>query len=144
MQEIPETKTSFCEIRKQKKRQQYKRMSEDKKRDLIFRVMYLNENVRSVCCELGFNFSTGRNLVQRYKKTGEFNPLEKPSVQSPSSDQQRSAHTKDSEDKATKCPLGIIFLSDEKIQLVTSKAYSQEEQQSLLEVHEQLLQKRII
>jgi len=144
MQEIPETNTSFCEIRKHNKRQQYKRMSEDKKRDLIFRVMYLNENVRSVCYELGFNFSTGRNLVQKYKKTGEFNALEKPSVQFPSSDQQRSTHTKDSEGKTARCPFGIIFLSDEKIQLVTSKAYSQEEQQSLLKVHEQLLQKRII
>ena len=144
MQEVLEAKNSLPEIRKQKKRLQYKRMSEDKKRDLIFRVMYLNENVRSVSCELGFNFSTGRNLVQKYKKTGEFNPLEKPLGQAQTSEQNRNSTTKDSDSKTKKCPLGIIFLSDEKIQLVTSKVYSQGEEESLLKAHQSLLQKRIV
>ena len=144
MQEVLEAKNSLPEIRKQKKRLQYKRMSEDKKRDLIFRVMYLNENVRSVSYELGFNFSTGRNLVQKYKKTGEFNPLEKPSGQAQTSEQNRNTTTKSSDSKTKKCPFGIILLSDEKIQLVTSKAYSQEEEESLLKAHQLLLQKRIV
>jgi hypothetical protein len=144
MQEVPEMNAPILEIRKHKKRQQYKRMTEDKKRDLIFRVMYLNENVRSVCYELGFNFSTGRNLVQKYKKTGEFITLEKQETKPQSSEQQKSTQDKDSEDKTNKCPLGIIFLSDEKIQLVTSKSYSPEEQQSLLKVHEQLMKMKVI
>ena len=144
MQEIQMPKNSLSDIRKQKKRLQYKRMSEDDKRDLIFRVMYLNENVRSVCYELGFNFSTGRNLVQTYKKTGDFNPPEKTHSQNPSAEQQRNMTTKGSDTKSKKCPLGIIFLSDEKIQLVTTKTYSQQEEESLLRMHDQLLQKRNI
>jgi hypothetical protein len=146
MQSIEENqteRTSEADIKMIKKRVQYKRMTEDKKRDLIFRVMYLNENVRTVCHELGFNFSTGRNLVQKYKKTGEYNPLDQVSDQPQSDKQKPSSGTNDSEGKL-KCPLGVIVLSDEKIQIVTSKSYSMQDENFLLKAHEQLLHRRLI
>ncbi len=133
-----EEKSFGAALKKQKKRLQYKRMSEDKKRDLIFRVMYLNENVRTVCYELGFNFSTGRNLVQRYKKTGEYVSQEKVGASTPSAGVQGTNASKGSESKAPKCPLGLILLSDNKVKLVTSKAYTSEEEQALARLNAQL------
>jgi len=138
MEEIQTPSTSCGSCKKQKKRLQYKRMSEDKKRDLIFRVMYLNENVRTVCHELDFNFSTGRNLVQKYKKTGEYSTLEKPMAPTQSAEAFGNATTKDTERKVRKCPLGLIFLADDKIKLVTSKSYTHEEEETLAKLHTQL------
>ncbi len=143
MQEQFEDTSLQCSSKKQKKRLQYKRMSEDKKRDLIFRVMYLNENVRSVCYELGFNFSTGRNLVQRYKKTGEYCPTEKPGSASPPNELVKTGTSNDEgklrSDKLRKCPFGLMFLADDKIKLVTSRTYAPEEQRTLEGLHHQLL-----
>ncbi len=140
MQEVQKSDSSDSSMKKSRKRLQYKRMSEEKKRDLIFRVMYLNENVRTVCHELGFNFSTGRNLVQRYKKTGEYTSQEKiPLGSTPFLDYMKTGATKDTEVKARKCPLGLIFLADDKIQLVTSKVYALEEEKTLIELHKELL-----
>jgi len=144
MQEIETSSTLIPMEKKQKKRLQYKRMPEDKKRDLIFRVMYLNENVRSVCHELDFNFSTGRNLVQKYKKTGEYNAFEKTPVSSEEGHGHKNGATKDTDVRSRKCPFGLLLLDDEKVQLVTSKSYTPEEEQAMLKMHNQLAAARLV
>ena len=118
-----------------KRNLQYKRMPEDKRRDLIFRVMYLNENVRSVCYELGFNFSTGRNLVQRYKKTGKYKSQGKYT---------KSEVTKEIDGKDERCPLGLVFLSDDKIKIVGSRMYLSSEEEALIKLHKFFMKKGII
>ena len=143
MQEITCGSSPDCKPQKAKKRLQYKRMSEDKKRDLIFRVMYLNENVRTVCYELGFNFSTGRNLVQRYKKTGEYVTQEK-SQSNISNDYQKTGSSKGSEPKEKRCSIGLILLSDDKLQVVTSRVYAPQEEQALMQFHAELVKMRIV
>jgi len=144
MQEIDISAISIPIGKRQKKRLQYKRMPEDKKRDLIFRVMYLNENVRSVCNELEFNFSTGRNLVQKYKKTGEYNASEKTPVSSDGGNGAKNVGTKDTDGRSRKCPFGLLILDDDKVQLATSKNYSSQEEQALLKMHSQLVGARLI
>ena len=141
IQEIQKSSSEDSGSTKSKKRLQYKRMSEEKKRDLIFRVMYLNENVRTVCHELGFNFSTGRNLVQHYKKTGEYAAQEKSYKSVTLFDQGKAGNTKDTEGKLLKCPLGLVFLADDKIQLVTSRIYGPEEELALMEAHKGLMRR---
>lgn len=139
MQENFEEASFVASGKKQKKRLQYKRMSEEKKKDLIFRVMYLNENVRTVCHELGFNFSTGRNLVQRYKKTGEYVSQEKVAVSSPSTEFLRTNASRESDAKTQKCSLGLILFSDDKIKLVTSRMYTAEEERALVRLNQQFV-----
>ncbi len=117
-----------------KKRLQYKWLTDEQKRDLIFRAMYLNENVRAVCRDLGINFLTGRNLVQKYKKTGEYDT--QPKVQStPADAANMRATTRDTNRKLSECPLGIILLDDNKMKLVSSKTYSLEEEIALICLH---------
>ncbi len=125
--------------RKQKKRLHYNRISDDMKRDLVFRVMYLNENIRDVCQDISCNFLTGRNLIQKYKKTGEYATFSKPGaiVTPPASTTKVSSH--DSDRRVSKCPFGIILLGDGELQLVSSKSYTQGEEAALLELHKLFL-----
>eukprot|EP00826_Nyctotherus_ovalis_P056548 TRINITY_DN7659_c0_g1_i3.p1 TRINITY_DN7659_c0_g1~~TRINITY_DN7659_c0_g1_i3.p1 ORF type:complete len:146 (-),score=19.38 TRINITY_DN7659_c0_g1_i3:237-674(-) len=133
MEGIQEISPARLEPQSSKRTGQYRHMSEDKKRDLVFRVMYLNENTRSVCHELGFNFSTGRNLIQRFKKTGEYRSLEK---LPPISLHTKSGITKATEGKVKYCSLGLIILSDNQLKLVGSRVYSDAEEESLIRLHE--------
>jgi len=144
MEEILNESSEGSAVKTPKKRLQYKRMSEDKKRDLIFRVMYLNENVRSVCYELGFNFSTGRNLVQRYKKTGEYVSQEKSQIQSQNNENAKTGSSKGTDVNEKKCPLGLILLSDDKLQVVTSKFYTPAEEAALSRFHAEMVRKGLI
>ena len=117
----------------QKKRLQYRWLTDEKKRDLIFRSMYLNENVRTVCHELDINFLTGRNLVQRYKKTGEYDTQAKiPHQEQPNL---KATTTKDTNRKVLECSLGIILLADDKMKLVSSKTYGLNEETALIRLH---------
>ena len=115
-----------------KKRSQYKRMPDEKKRDLIFRVLYLSENVRSVCRDLEFNFSTGRNLIQKYKKTGEYDSQEKVPIQ-PQGEKAQS--TKSADGEGRKCPLGLVMLNEGQVSLVSAKRYKPEEESALTKMH---------
>ena len=121
--------------RKQKKRLHYNRITDDMKRDLVFRVMYLNENVREVCQDISCNFLTGRNLIQKYKKTGEYAGPKKQEtcVKVPVSTTKVS--TQHSDRRVRRCPLGIILLGEKDIQLVSSKAYTPEEEAVLRRLH---------
>lgn len=118
----------------QKKRPQYKWLTDDQKRDLIFRAMYLNENIRAVCKDLNINFLTGRNIVQKYKKTGEYDTQGK-GQQSQGDAQNMKGTTKDSNRKYTECPLGIVLLEDNKMKLVPSRTYGIEEEIALSCLH---------
>eukprot|EP00826_Nyctotherus_ovalis_P056807 TRINITY_DN7744_c0_g1_i22.p1 TRINITY_DN7744_c0_g1~~TRINITY_DN7744_c0_g1_i22.p1 ORF type:complete len:142 (+),score=22.80 TRINITY_DN7744_c0_g1_i22:174-599(+) len=122
----------------------YKRMSEGRKRDLVFRVLYLGENLRTVCSELGFNHSTGKNLLQRYKKTGEY--VSHKEVYAPAyySNFTRGILTRESESKARSCPLGILLLSEDNLQIVSAKAYTEKEEISLIELHNEFVRRGIV
>ena len=117
---------------RRKKRAQYKRMSDAKKRDLIFRVLYLNENVRSTCHELGFNFSTGRNLIQKYKKTGEYDSQPKVPVL-PTGEKAPSTNQTDGDGK--KCALGLVMVADGQLKIVPSRTYNTEEEDGFRRLH---------
>ena len=125
--------------RKQKKRLHYNRISDEMKRDLVFRVMYLNENIRDVCQDISCNFLTGRNLIQKYKKTGEYTAASKPEACVAPPTHATKVSTQDSDRRVRKCPLGIILLGDGELQLVSSKTYTQEEEAALLRLHKLFL-----
>ena len=126
-----------------KKHSQYKHMSDDKKRDLIFRVMYLGENLRTVCHELEFNFLTGRNLIQKYKKTGEYNSRKKSEIQEEFKEIGVGT-TKQTETKPKKSSLGLILVDDTKIQIVSSRNYSEAEEKSMMQLHEYFIHNSIL
>ena len=109
-------------------------MAEEKKRDLIFRVMYLNENVRTVCAELGLNFSSGRNLVQKYKKTGSTDTVEKKMTMI--SQSQVSGQTSGDSGPARKhCPLALMFFEGDKLSVVAETTFTPEDERKIIELH---------
>ena len=118
----------------QKKRLQYKWLTDDQKRDLIFRAMYLNENVRAVCKDLNINFLTGRNLVQKYKKTGEYDTQTKALLAQTDAMYMKGA-TRDTNRRLPECPLGIVLLEDSKMRLVSSKTYGLDDEVSMVCLH---------
>ena len=118
----------------QKKRTQYKWISNHQKRDLIFRAIYLNENLKEICKDLGINFMTGRNLVQHYKKTGQYCLYQKAVVYESYSTNLRMV-TKDTQKKFSGCPLGIMSIDDDNMKLVGSKIYTQEDEATLMKLH---------
>jgi hypothetical protein len=121
---------------KQKKRPQYHRVSDDMKRDLVFRVMYLNESIRDVCDEISCNFLTGRNLIQRYKKTGEYVTSAKAKLETPPPQTATRASGQEPTPRRDKCPIGIILLGDDEMRLVSSKVFTPAEHDSLLALHQ--------
>eukprot|EP00826_Nyctotherus_ovalis_P031363 TRINITY_DN2505_c0_g2_i2.p1 TRINITY_DN2505_c0_g2~~TRINITY_DN2505_c0_g2_i2.p1 ORF type:complete len:142 (-),score=20.24 TRINITY_DN2505_c0_g2_i2:189-614(-) len=118
----------------QKKRLEYKWLADQQKCDLVFRSIYLSENVRDVCKDLGINFLTGRNIVQKYKKTGNYCTQPKASAECLGSSNARLI-TGDTNKKLSECPLGIILLDDSKMKLVASKSYCEEEETALIYLH---------
>ena len=127
----------------QKKRTQYKWLSDQQKCDLVFRTIYLNENVREVCKDLGINFLTGRNVVQKYKKTGNYTTQAKNLPDLPEYSNPRMI-TGDTNKKLSECPLGIVLLDDSKMKLVASKSYCEEEEEALIYLHTLFSNKSII
>ena len=123
---------------KSKKRPQYHRVSDEMKRDLVFRVMYLNESVRDVCEDISCNFLTGRNLIQKYKKTGEYVTAPKVPAETLPPQSATRASGPDLTQRRDKCPLGIILLGDNDIQLVSSKVYTPAQEDNLLVLHRRL------
>ena len=112
----------------------YKHISNEKKKDLIFRTMFLNENLRSVCQELGFNISTGRNLIQRYKNTGRYITNDKEVHSKHDSEEIKFTFTKESLLKSGRCSLGLGLFGDE-IKIICNKSYTPEEEAALLRLH---------
>ena len=106
--------------------------------------MYLNENVRAVCRELDINFLTGRNLVQKYKKTGEYDTQGKTEAFIPENINIKGTTTKDTNRKTCECPLGIVLLNDNKMQLVPSRSYRLDEEANLIYLHSYFTNKHII
>ncbi|MDR3543086.1 MAG: hypothetical protein P4L69_19295 [Desulfosporosinus sp.] len=128
----------------QRKRLQYRWLTDEQRRDLIFRTMYLNENVRAVCRDLDINFLTGRNLVQKYKKTGEYDVQSKAEARVPEPANIKGTATKDSNRKASECPLGIILLPDNKMKVVSYRAYRPDEESALVYLHSLLKSHNIV
>ena len=83
-------------------------------------------------------------LIQRFKKTGEYGPQTKIDVQSFPSYPMKAGTTKPTETKPRKCPLGLIFLDDQRIKIVSSKIYSETEEKILLELHQYFLENGIV
>ena len=135
--------TMFKPSQPQKKRLQYKWITDKQKCDLIFRTIYLNENVREVCCDLKINFLTGRNVVQRYKKTGEYCLHLKPSPIGIESANLKGV-TRDTNKKISECPLGIILLDDNSMKLVGSKTYKEEDEAFLNQLNNYFITRGII
>jgi Zn-dependent M28 family amino/carboxypeptidase len=109
-----------------------------------FQGYVFNENVRAVCRELDINFLTGRNLVQKYKKTGEYEAQSKTEVPAMELHNIKGTMTKDSNKKGSDCSLGILLLSDSDMQIVTSKLYKTDEENSLLAMHNYFCSHHII
>ena len=118
---------------------QRKKLTYEDKRDLIFRVMYWNENLRLVCHDLKINFSTGRNLLQKYKKTGEF--FERDALYC-SKGYWNFPHVHNEENPA--CNLNLILLSENKIDVIKTKCYNREEEQLLIQMHNYFINNGII
>lgn len=127
-----------------KRAAKYKRMTKDRKRDLIFRVLYLAESLKAVCQDLGFNISTGKNLLQRYKKTGEFVARKKVKTQTPIANSTKGLITKESENSHPRCPLGILLLGEDTLQIVSAKTYTPEEEVYLIGLHKEFVRKGIV
>ena len=121
----------------------YDRKSINIKQELIFRVMYLNENIRTVCHELDFNFSTGRNLIQRYKKTGKYAKFKDHFPKENLAFAVQNSVTKESKEKIKRCNLGII-LFDDNLRLVNSKNYTKDEENQLMELHKKFTMMGIV
>ena len=131
---------NFPEVKKaiRKKRSKYMKFPKERKRELIFRVIVLNEETKTACQELGFNFSTGRNLIQKYKKTGDYGH----SQDLPFSPSKSSGGGCDSatefEGRKSKCPLGLVLYGEDDMKLVPSKSYQPEEELAMLRLHSYL------
>ena len=114
------------------------KMPKETKRELIFRVLMLNEEIKTACEELSFNFSTGRNLLQKYKRTGDYGYSDDLPVSLPQ-------HTGGGSDSVTGpdrvtpcCPLGLVLFGENDLKLVPSRMYTPEEEQGLLKLHSRL------
>ncbi len=138
---------------KTRKRMQNNKMSDDQKRDLIFRVLHLNENVKFVCRDLGFSFSTGRNILLKYKKTGHYDTQPKPWCSTPSTAPERqqstdkgfvSRHAPIPEVGIKVCPFGLVMLESSQISLVLGRIYTPEEEATLTKLNSWLLHTHLI
>eukprot|EP00831_Metopus_contortus_P079145 TRINITY_DN7812_c0_g1_i2.p1 TRINITY_DN7812_c0_g1~~TRINITY_DN7812_c0_g1_i2.p1 ORF type:complete len:194 (-),score=32.35 TRINITY_DN7812_c0_g1_i2:27-608(-) len=109
-------------------------MSDENKIDLIFRVLIMEENIKDVCLDLGFNFSTGRNLILKFKKTGEYDGKDR-IIQGLEGLPKPFSSTKNSNGTLPLSNLGIIFLDEENVRLVNTKECSPEEEQEILRLH---------
>eukprot|EP00826_Nyctotherus_ovalis_P058447 TRINITY_DN8032_c0_g1_i3.p1 TRINITY_DN8032_c0_g1~~TRINITY_DN8032_c0_g1_i3.p1 ORF type:complete len:136 (+),score=18.95 TRINITY_DN8032_c0_g1_i3:215-622(+) len=120
--------------RPQKKRAQYKWLTDQQKCDLVFCSIYLDENIKEVCEDLGINFLTGRNIVQKYKKTG-FYSTQYVLLPEPLELDNARMITGDTNKKRSECPLGIIILDEFQMKIVAFKSYTRKEELNLLRLH---------
>ena len=132
---VPQVKKAI-----RKKRSKYVKMPKEAKRELIFRVLMLNEDIKTACEELSFNFSTGRNLLQKYKRTGDYGYSDEFPAFLPQHTPGASDSVTGTDSKAPKCPLGLVLFSEDNIRLVPGKEYSPEEEQHILRLHTGLSQ----
>ena len=119
-------------------------MGEDQKKDLVFRVMYLGESLRIVCQEIGFNLSTGKNVLQRYKKTGEYTTHKRLFIPTYGMTWNIEVLTEETKAKLQSCSLGILLLAEDNLQIVGSKTYSPAEEAQLMEMHKEFMKRGII
>ena len=128
--------TSFNDSTQYEK-SKHKRIKGDKKRDLIFRTLFLNEKLRSVCHELDINLSTGKNIIQRYKKTGHY-------IFKSDSFFHSNTILDGVKKKGSKCTLGILVTGDENMKLVSSRNYQRKDESELLCLHAHFLSNQIV
>ena len=136
IQEEMEEINKVSHKRIQKKRPHYKWLTDQQKCDLIFRSMYLNENIRFICKDLNINFLTGRNIVQKYKKT------QKLDLQ-PYISAELDLGIKDKEEKS-ECKLGIVLIDENHMRLAPSRTYKKEDEIKLIWLHSYFMENSYI